>query len=210
MTETIHQTVVQSYAKQAHKYDRRFKNYLEGTLSVALDFMKLTGSEKILDVACGTGELEIRIFKQFPNQSIVGVDVSEDMLRQAAEKIGVQKNLILKAADSRELPFNDNQFDIVVTCSAFHYMREPEKVLKEFARVLKPGGRVILLDWCRDFLNGKIYHYFRKIFFPAHYDVYGLEQMKEMMRAAGLNPIAEKTFKVETIWRMMCVEARKS
>ncbi len=209
MSDIIHEEVVQSYAKQAHKYDRRFKNYLEGSLGAALEMMRLTGKERILDVACGTGELERRILEHFPHQPICGVDVSQHMLNLAQAKLAQYPHLEFKQADSRHLPQDRGSFDLVVTCSAFHYMREPEKVLAEISRVLVPGGRFIIVDWCRDFLFGKLYHYFRSAFFPAHYDVYGLRQMKEMMLEAGLQPQNHQTFTVRFIWKMMCVEGVK-
>ena len=208
-THPQHTKVVKSYARQAWFYDWRFKNYLEETLRVALEALRLTGKEKILDVACGTGELERRIFDKFPQQPVWGVDISQHMLDLAHEKLGSKNNLILKQCDSQKIPFDDGQFDHVVTCSAFHYMREPQKVINEFARVLKPGGSVVLLDWCWDFFNAKVYHYFRKIFFPAHYRVYSLQEIRQMYEKAGLKVTQEKTFTVRVIWRMMCVTGEK-
>ncbi len=205
-----HHKVVRQYAHHVRWYDRRFAEYLDATLGVALDMMALTGTERILDVACGTGELERRIVEQFPHQYIRGVDLSDHMLAVAEQKVGRFPNVQLEKADSRTLPFPDAHFDIVVSCSAFHYMREPQRVINEFARVTAPGGRVIVLDWCRDFLMAKCYHLFRRVFFPAHYNVYGLTQMQALMQTAGLTPTQHRLFSVIGFWKMMCVEARKS
>lgn len=207
--EIHHQKVIKSYARQAHKYDRRFKNYLEGSLGAALLAMDLRGTENILDVACGTGELEKKILEKFPHQKIWGIDLSENMLSQARQKVNSYPNVSFEKADSRKLPFASASFDVVVSSSALHYMKEPEKVFSECARVLSSGGQLIIVDWCRDFLFAKIYHLFRKSFVPAHHDVYGLEKLKEMMSLAGLAPIDEKTFTVRFFWKMMMVKALK-
>lgn len=171
--------------------------------------LHLTGKEKILDVACGTGELERRIFSKFPDQPVWGADISQHMLDLAHEKLGKIDNLVLKQADCQKLPFADGEFDRVVNSSAFHYMREPQLVIDEMARVLKPGGSVIIMDWCWDFLNAKLYHYFRKTFFPAHYRVYSLAEIKSMYEKAGLKVAAVETFSVRLIWKMMCVTGQK-
>ena len=209
MDPIVHHSVVRSYARQARVYDRLFKNYLDGTLSTALDLMELKGHERILDVACGTGELERKIFEVYPKQIVEGIDISEEMLRLARIKLLQFPQLNLVCGDSRHLPFPNNRFDIVVSCSAFHYMREPQKVLAEAARVLKPGGKLIIIDWCYDFLFGKIYHRFRRIFFPSHYRVYGLAELQDMMRTAGLTPTTHDTFSVQFTWRMMGVVSVK-
>lgn len=205
----IHEHVVETYAKQATIYDRRFKDYLEGTLSPLLERLALRGDEKILDLACGTGELERRLFAKNKTQPVWGFDISQEMLDLAKIKNAEAPNFQIICGDSRQLPFENNQFDVITICSAFHYMREPEKVLAECARVLKPGGRFVVVDWCYDFWRGKFYHLFRSLFFPAHYNVYGLKEFKKMLSQAGLTPVFDRTFFVEMIWSMMHVEACK-
>lgn len=210
MTSQVHHHhVVRSYAKQAHKYDRRFKGYLDGTLSVAIEAMDLSGNEKVLDLACGTGELERRLISTYPKLNLTGIDLSEAMLDLARGKLSRHPQVVLKQADSRQIPFPDHSFDIVVSCSAFHYMREPDKVLREIHRVLVKGGRFILIDWCRDFLFAKFYHLFRSAFVPAHYTVYGLEEIQRMMKKGKLKPVSHETFTVQFVWKMMCVEGVK-
>ncbi len=208
-THIHHHQVVKSYAKQAHKYDRRFKGYLDGTLSVAIEAMHLSGNERVLDLACGTGELERRLVSSYPKLPLTGIDLSEAMLDLARNKLHRYPHIVLKQADGRSIPFPDHSFDVVVSCSAFHYMREPDKVLGEINRVLVKGGRFILIDWCHDFLFAKFYHLFRSAFVPAHYAVYGLDEIQSMMKKAGLNPVNFDTFTVQFVWKMMCVEGVK-
>lgn len=201
--------VITSYARMASIYDRRFGTYVARTITTALEMLQLNGTERILDVACGTGELERRILEHHPQQPIWGIDLTEEMLVAAREKLAGFPNIQLERADSRYLPFPDAHFDIVVTLSAFHYMREPQRVVNEFARVVRPGGRVVVLDWCRDFLFAQLYHLMRKVFFPQHYRVYHLAELHQLMHDAGLTPTTHRLFTVLGIWKMMCVESCK-
>lgn len=197
------------YAFLAPIYDRIWARYLEATLSRTITMMALQGTESILDVGCGTGELERRIVHIHPQQSIIGLDLTQAMLARARAKLSAYPQLQFIEGDSQQLPFPDASFEIVVSCSALHYMRDPQRVIRECARVLRPGGRVIITDWCRDFWLAKFYNAFRKAFIRAHHQVYRLDELQEFLRNAGLEPTQHTTFSVQGIWKMMGVEARK-
>lgn len=202
-------TVAAHYAFLAPIYDRIWARYLEATLSRTIAMMALRGNESILDVGCGTGELERRIVQVHPQQPMVGLDLTQAMLVRARAKLAAYPQLQFIEGDSQQLPFPDASFDIVVSCSALHYMRDPQRVIRECARVLRPGGRVIITDWCRDFFMAKLYNAFRKTFIRAHHQVYRLRELQDFLRGAGLAPAQHTTFSIDGIWKMMCVEARK-
>lgn len=203
------QAIAAHYARWARNYDRRWAKYSEGVLSVVLEMLALDGSERLLDVACGTGELERRIVRRFPQQRVEGIDLSEEMLAAARSKLVGYPTMHFSTGDSRQLNFPERHFDIVVSCSALHYMREPQRVLQECARVTTPGGRVIIADWCRNYLIATLYNLFRKLLVSAHHHVYTITELQQMMRTAGLQPTRVRTFSVQPYWRMMCVEARR-
>lgn len=75
-----------SYDRLAPDYDRRWKFYVDATLRAVMETARFEGSERVLDLACGTGALEMRLLEQWPELRMVGVDVSLGMLRQAAGK----------------------------------------------------------------------------------------------------------------------------
>lgn len=202
-------TVVSAYERWAPIYDWIWRGYLDGTFRVALDALKLTGGERILDVACGTGELERRITHQFPNQAIVGVDITEAMLAVARRKLAGVPNVVFQQATSESLPFPDADFDVVITCSALHYMRHAQQFFHEAARLLKPGGRFIILDWCRDDCRGKFYDTWRRWVFRSHHRVYSSTEVRSFLANAGLTPIAIRQFTILLAWGMMCVEVIK-
>lgn len=201
--------VVSAYEKLAPIYDWLWRGYLEGTFRVALDVLRLTGTERILDVACGTGEFERRVVAQFPRQQIVGVDITEAMLQRARVKLAGAPHVEFQRAASQALPVPDAGFDIVINCSALHYMREPERFFAEAARALRPGGRCIVIDWRRDAWRGKLYDLVRRLTIRAHHRVFTVAEVTELCRTAGLRPTTIRTFSVRGVWSMMCIESCK-
>jgi ubiquinone/menaquinone biosynthesis C-methylase UbiE len=104
--------------------------------------------ESLLDVGCGTGKVLSLILDKF-NAKVSGIDLSEGMIQKAKELLGESANL--KVGDSENLPWADNTFDVVTCSASFHHYPNPEVVLKEMKRILKPDGRVIIADpWCPD------------------------------------------------------------
>lgn len=201
--------VVKEYQHLASIYDRIYKWYIAKTMDVAMRMLHPDGRERILDVACGTGELEKRIMAIHPAQAIVGVDLTEAMLSRARTKLAAFPHVVFYQADSAALPFPDASFDTVITSSALHYMRNTERVFSEFARVLSPKGRVIIIDWTRDAWQGRVYDWVRRKTIAAHYKVYTSEAVRELCAAAGLQVTQLEKFSVLWSWRMMAVEAKK-
>lgn len=201
--------VMKEYQHLASVYDWIYKGYINKTMAVVLDLLRPDGHERILDVACGTGELERRVMAIHPAQAIVGVDLTEAMLAKARSKLAAFPHVVFYQADSAALPFPEASFDVVVICSSFHYMRNPERVFSEFARVLSPKGRLILIDWTRDAWQGRFYDWVRKKMIAAHYRVYTSGAVKEMCAQAGLQVTQLQKFSILWSWRMMAIEARK-
>jgi ubiquinone/menaquinone biosynthesis C-methylase UbiE len=80
------EAVRRQYDRLANSYDRRWRSYVEVTLHAVADSVRLRGSERTLDIACGTGELERLLLAHGPGLQIVGTDISLGMLRQASVK----------------------------------------------------------------------------------------------------------------------------
>jgi ubiquinone/menaquinone biosynthesis C-methylase UbiE len=123
-----------------------------------LDGLRLTGQENLLDVGCGRGLLLIGAARRLPNGRAVGVDLwsqvdlsdnsaSATLANAAAE--GVPERVEVRESDMRKLPFADASFDAVVASLSIHniysVMGRREAIL-EMVRVLKPGGKVALMD----------------------------------------------------------------
>jgi demethylmenaquinone methyltransferase/2-methoxy-6-polyprenyl-1,4-benzoquinol methylase len=96
---------------------------------------------RILDVGCGTGELLGRLRGAFPRDEVIGCDFSAGMLQHAAAKRKAQR---LVCGDAGRLPFRDASIDVITSTEAFHWFPDQHQALREFRRVLVPGGRLLL------------------------------------------------------------------
>ncbi len=124
-----------------------------------LDMLSIKGDELILDVGCGKGLYLIGAAKRLTNGKAVGIDIwqSEDLsgndmenTLQNAKLEGVIDKVSIETADMRKMPFENHTFDVVLSSFAIHniYDRvEREKALKEIIRVLKPGGKLCIIDF---------------------------------------------------------------
>ena len=96
---------------------------------------------KVLDVACGTGDMVVELLRL--GCTVTGVDLSKEMLAIAKRKAESGK---WKVADAEHLPFEDNTFDAVTCAFGVRNFVHLERGLKEMLRVLKPGGRMVILE----------------------------------------------------------------
>lgn len=125
----------------------------------------------ILDVATGTADLAIALEKAAP-EKITGIDISAGMLdvgRQKIEKKGLSKLISLEQADSENLPFPDNTFDAITVAFGVRNFENLEKGLSEMRRVLKPGGRLLVLEFSQPqkFPFKQLYNFYFKNILPT-------------------------------------------
>src|SRR5690606_29620603 len=106
--------------------------------------------QRILDVATGTGDLAIMTHKYLQPKEIVGIDISEGMLnvgRQKIKKLGLEQSIHLQLGDSEAINHPDNSFDAVTVAFGVRNFENLELGLAETFRVLKPGGKVMILEF---------------------------------------------------------------
>ncbi len=108
--------------------------------------------QSLLDVATGTADLAIEAHKQLQPQQLIGIDISTKMLeigREKLRKIGLQDAILLEEGDSEVLPYEDNSFDAVTVAFGVRNFADVEKGLREIVRVLRPGGKAVVLEFSR-------------------------------------------------------------
>ena len=124
----------------------------------------------ILDVACGTADFAIEIAKLNP-EKITGIDLSENMLaigRNKIQKKNLTDKIELIAGDCESLPFTDNKFDAVTVGFGVRNFMNPLKGLKEINRVMKPAGKLAVLEFSKpeNILVSKLFNFYFRIFCP--------------------------------------------
>lgn len=114
----------------------------------AVNLIRKYPHDNILDIATGTGDFAIELSKLSPSQ-ITGIDIAEKMLEIGREKMkqkGLSDKIKLLEADCENLPFPDNTFDIASSAFGVRNFENLHKGLTEMHRVLKPGGRILILE----------------------------------------------------------------
>jgi demethylmenaquinone methyltransferase/2-methoxy-6-polyprenyl-1,4-benzoquinol methylase len=119
--------------------------------------LKKDNPQFILDVATGTADLAIMASRLLTPQKITGIDISEGMLELGRKKIlqgGLQEQVTLYTGDSEAIPMNNDQFDAVTVSFGVRNFQNLEKGLQEILRVLRPGGKLVVLEFSRPSLPG--------------------------------------------------------
>ena len=101
---------------------------------------------KILEAGCGPGAFLRIIGDNYPNNTITGIDLSNDRITDANAKLFGLPNAKAICANIYELPFPDDHFDLIYSRFLFEYLKYPETAAKELFRVCKPGGKILLQD----------------------------------------------------------------
>lgn len=151
-----------------------------------IDYSK---KQSILDLSCGTGELlkEIQSRDHLEKLKLSGIDISQKMLAAAKDKLSKKANLIL--GDVHDLPFKTNSFEDVISTEAFHHYYDQSGALLEMKRVVKRGGKVIVVD-VNFFL--RFIHFLFETFEPGCVKVNNKTEMKRLFEEAGLKEIRQK------------------
>jgi len=120
---------------------------MRGEHQIALQMLSLSGGERVLDMACGTGNFTRSFARPAGDGLVVGLDASRTMLAHAVRETDAD-NVAYLLGDACALPFLDASFDAICCFAALYLIEHPMRALDELARVLAPGGRVALLSSC--------------------------------------------------------------
>lgn len=106
----------------------------------------------VLDVATGTADVAIMTHQLLKTNKIIGIDISEGMLslgREKLQKLGLTDHITLQTGDSEALPFPDDHFDAITVAFGVRNFAHLDKGMSEMIRVLKPGGKLVVLEFSR-------------------------------------------------------------
>jgi len=199
-------SVPRQYDAWARIYDLFWARYVNKTLPVLQRAANVQSGERVLDLACGTGEFERRLLEQRPGVQVVGVDLAPAMVERARAKLVGQSGVRFEQADVHDLPFAEDSFDVAVCANTFHYFTHPDQVLREVRRVLRQNGRLVILDWCRDFWTCRVMDMVLRIVDPAYEQCYTLDEMRTLLGAGGFSTQQQFRYRFDLIWGMMVVD----
>ena len=174
-----------------------YENHFYGSLSrliynkVALK-IKNYKNEYILDLGCGEGFF-LEILKEFRSR-LYGADISPEMIKCSERRIGNYAEL--KVADSEDLPWGNNAFDVIVCILSFHHYPDPGKSLDEMKRLLKNNGHIIIAElW-----YPQPFRYLTNLYMTSRFNrtgdvkVYSISEWYHILETAGfINMEIEKS-----------------
>lgn len=134
---------------------------------------------RVLDVGCGTGYTTSGILKREDARDVVALDMNPVQLKRARGNLSKEKaRTTISRGDADNLPFMDDVFDAVISVGAVEYFPDPERTIKELARVTKPGGNVVV--------GGPESGWFSKLSLNRVFYTPSTEEMERFFRKAGL------------------------
>jgi ubiquinone/menaquinone biosynthesis C-methylase UbiE len=162
-------------------------DYLRRAQLGVISLLDLKDNMNFLDIGCGTGWAVGQAAESAGYRgSFYGVDLSSGMIAKAKKKFIDHHNFYFIQANSESVPLDGNLFENIICTNSFHHYLHPEKVMKEIFRLLKPGGRIYILDPTADMWFIKIVDRIIRLFEPQHVKIYSTDEFKRLMIDAGL------------------------
>jgi ubiquinone/menaquinone biosynthesis C-methylase UbiE len=194
------------YDALATRYERRWGRYVRASTEATLRRVQLSPAQRLLDVGCGTGFLLSRLLQEQPSVRVAGVDLSPGMVAQARARLPASVPVLV--ADAEALPFPAASFDVVVSASSFHYWPSPSRGLAELQRVLRPGGQVVITDWCDDYFACRLWDRVLRLVDPGHRPMYGLAECEALLVDARYDLTRLERYRISWFWGLMTATAQ--
>jgi ubiquinone/menaquinone biosynthesis C-methylase UbiE len=141
------QKSIEEFTKWAKNYDNPITSF--PFKRVNADIVRLLNSKEnssLLDVGSGSGILIEKLISLNKNMKLFGLDITPGMVKLAKNKFKNNKNVEITLGSAGKIPYNDQTFDYVTCVYSFHHHPNQSLSIKEMARVLKPGGKLLVLD----------------------------------------------------------------
>jgi SAM-dependent methyltransferase len=154
-----------------------------------LDKMQLAPTDSVLDVGCGAGWLSRRLAKMVPEGRVVGMDISDEMIRHARRASVDYGNLMFVTGEAAEIPWQANFFSRVISVESSYYWPDPAAGTKEIFRVLHEGGSAwVLINYYRD--NPHSQQWGNLLAVSTH--LLSAEEWSSLFRTAGFMNVAHE------------------
>jgi ubiquinone/menaquinone biosynthesis C-methylase UbiE len=135
-------TTMKRYDLTAEMYEMRYAEEQAAKYKAAIESLNINPDSKVLDVGCGTGLLFSKVAAEA--QTVVGVDISSELLRQARERARKFRNVHLVQADADHMPFISNNFNVVFAFTVLQNMPKPLETLREIKRNTTRDASVVV------------------------------------------------------------------
>jgi ubiquinone/menaquinone biosynthesis C-methylase UbiE len=169
--------------------------------------VELEAGDRVIDVGCGSGVLLERVLAEWRGVAAAGVDLTPEMLQLARRERRWEAAPLLTAADVGFLPFPDFHFDAALSTSSLHHWPDADLGLREIARVVRPGGSLILTDWCRDIPVFRPLAFLVRLTDPTVTRVYSADEARTALERSGFTVRRIAVYRMAVYWGMMTLTA---
>ncbi|MFO8001867.1 MAG: class I SAM-dependent methyltransferase [Marinilabilia sp.] len=115
-----------------------------------MDFIKMKAPEKIVDIGAGTAYITSALARLMPGAKIEAFDIEPLMVEEMQRALPKSGNITPHLMEENRLPLSDEYADLVWMINLYHEVRKPYLLLREVKRVLKPGGKLLIIDWAKN------------------------------------------------------------
>lgn len=177
---------------QSDNYDhKRWTKFFRSQQKYLIDLLQLQPDQTFLDIGCGTGWAVYYAASQITSGNVYGLDLSGEMIEKAKITTSEFTNVQFLKSSAENIPLEDKSVDYAICTNSFHHYKKPLTVLREIFRVLKPSGKIYILDLSSDEFFGKIINKFNKITDSGHVNLYSSADFKELFTDSGLNHVED-------------------
>lgn len=202
-------STIKRYNRNAQKYEKKWKKYLNHTHAALLERIDINHTDKILDASGGTGLLVRQILKQgYSFDEFCINDPSKQMLAIARRRFSDHENIRFSNDKVQQLSHPANYFDTVICLNAFHFYDEQQQVLNQFYKILKPGGKLYILDWNHDGFF-RIVNQFIKWTSSEYIATRSLGELQKMVRQSGFELSTSDSWNWR-YWQFLFLKAYKA
>lgn len=194
--EDLEKNSVEQFTRWAKNYDNPITSFtFRLTNSKIVNLLNPKPNSSLLDVGCGTGILISKLLSLNNKMRLYGLDITPKMVEVAKDKFKDNPRVKITLGSAIKMPYRNNTFDYVACASSFHHHPDPSQSVQEMVRVLKPDGKLLILDMCIEgcirqllFRIENSYHHEGKVFRLTNKEMY------DLYKKVGLTQIKQSTF----------------
>ncbi|HUI69320.1 MAG TPA: methyltransferase domain-containing protein [Spirochaetia bacterium] len=190
----IHQRVQSQFGAAANAYTASVGHGDPAMLQVVVDLAQPRPGDEVLDIATGSGHTALALAPYVSR--VTAYDITQQMLDETARNAAARglANVVTRRGPAEKLPFEEGSFDIVTVRQAPHHFADVRAAVAEMARVVRSGGRVVIVDTRapEDPELDRAFNHIEKLRDPSHVRDYRASEWRVMVAEAGLEIIAEQ------------------